>query len=93
MSGAYEQPQPLPLTTESDRAVGLKIVDGHRDVTGQEIERRIVLAVRVAQALADLRERCARAVEEHLIYTGPGGSDPQAIQEKLSDVVRTVNLR
>lgn len=93
MSMDYEQPQPLPVTTDADRAVGRLIVAGHQDVTGQYIERSDVLAVRVAQALADLRERCARAVEGHLVYTGPGGADPQPIQEKLADVVRRVKLR
>lgn len=34
------------------------------------------------------RERCAKAIEDHMIYTGPGGHDPEPIQKLLAKVLR-----
>lgn len=34
------------------------------------------------------REECARRVEEYLIYTGPGGHDPEPIQKILAKMLR-----
>lgn len=54
------------------------------------LKKGIINAIltQVEKARAEERERCAKIVEDHLIYTGPGGVDPEPIQKILSDAIR-----
>jgi hypothetical protein len=42
----------------------------------------------LAEAVAAEREACAQAVERHMIYTGPGGVDPEPYQRILARALR-----
>lgn len=42
----------------------------------------------IAGMLAANRERYAKKIEDHIIYTGPGGFDPEPIQKILAEMVR-----
>ena len=66
-----------------------------------EMARKVVglydeaLVHRFAQALRkaveDETEACAKVVENRLIYTGPGGVDPEPIQLILATAIRERN--
>ena len=35
-----------------------------------------------------LRERYAKKIEDYIIYTGPGGFDPEPVQKILAEMIR-----
>ena len=37
----------------------------------------------------EMKEECAKIVEDRMIYTGPGGIDPEPIQKKLAQAIRS----
>ena len=53
------------------------------------LELRIAVLMRERdRAKAEAFEEAAKIVREHLIYTGPGGYDPEPMQSILSDVLK-----
>ena len=68
-------------------AMAMEICKKHL-VTFPEFVEAVAQALR--QVEADTIERAAKKVEDHLIYTGPGGIDPEPIQKILAKVIRTL---